>query len=472
MGMTSIKRELKDFLDGKIAEVTKNPGPGPGWSLVDENGKLTQQGLDIAMYHPLKKGLQKILISSLNTDLVVKTPHSKVEPFNRMMRLLQLVDDKNRLTRRGYYKALGCLPIEKQCEALNIEFETIPLRKKNKSVEVDVFNHYASMGWQGTYDEGQTLRWILLASCSDQLAELAPIHAEHHVQSMAEFTLAKIKSEIETNCTVLEKLIEIKKNGQYDFKDIYSKWKDASKNITNWYDSKALAIADDKLAYVKWDFIDAIKEMTGVKDEFLLDALMSKICRIEEKSEISKDTTLTVEDLEKELAKEKNSLEDKIQYSMLTWSWYEFIFSWLGYDHSLSLAFPPGGAHKAEKETKIKLLNAIKEVSESKLMDNITSIRRSYDEHHDPNAPSYISLESIKRVYSRIRVSKILRLAEEYFDGRLGLNGWPDLTLIKDDNISLIEVKIKDKLHYNQVRTFSALRNIFKNIKVVKVDRS
>lgn len=157
---------------------------------------------------------------------------------------------------------------------------------------------------------------------------------------------------------------------------------------------------------------------------------------------------------------------------MLTWSWYEWILSWLGYDHSLSFVFPPGGAYKAEKETKIKLLKAIKEISESKLMDNITSIRRGYDKYHDPNAPSYISLESIRRVYSRIRVSKILRMAEEYCDGRLGLNGWPDLTLIKDDNISLIEVKEKDKLHYNQVRTFSALRNIFKNIKVVKVDRS
>lgn len=309
MGMTSIKRELKDFLDGKIAEVTKNPGPGPGWSLVDENGKLTQQGLDIAMYHPLKKGLQKILISSLDTDLVVKTPNSKVEPFNRMMRLLQLVDDKNRLTRRGYNKAIVCLPLEQQCEALKIDFETIPLRKRNKSVEIDVFNHYVSMGWQGTYDEGQTLRWILLASCSDQLAELAPIHAEHYVQSMAEFTLAKIKSEIETNCTVLEKLIEIKKNGQYDFKDIYSKWKtaydEASNNLN---DSNAW----EKVEYIKYEFIDEIEEKTRVKDEFLLDALMSKMCKIEEKNETSKNTTLIVEELQKELAKEKNSLENKM----------------------------------------------------------------------------------------------------------------------------------------------------------------
>ena len=105
------------------------------------------------------------------------------------------------------------------------------------------------------------------------------------------------------------------------------------------------------------------------------------------------------------------------------------------------------------------------------IFKSLTRKRRGYDAHHDPNAPRYISLEFIERLYSHIGISKILEIAEEYFDGRLGLNGWPDLTLIKGDQITLIEVKANDKLHYNQLRSFDALRTIFKNLKVIKVDR-
>lgn len=39
------------------------------------------------------------------------------------------------------------------------------------------------------------------------------------------------------------------------------------------------------------------------------------------------------------------------------------------------------------------------------------------------------------------------------------LLGWPDLTLWKNGNIKLVEVKYTDKLHFNQVNWF---RNIAK----------
>ncbi len=170
-----IKKEFLDFLKGQITEISKKPAHkvGPDDLLIDDNNRLTPNGLHLAMYNPLHRGLQNILKSALDTGLVVKTPYSKLKPFKHMIELLQLVDDKNHLTTRGYYKALACLPLKKQCEALNITLETIPLPRKNKSVEIDVFNHYLSQGWRGAYDEGETFLLILHALCLDNLLRSA-----------------------------------------------------------------------------------------------------------------------------------------------------------------------------------------------------------------------------------------------------------------------------------------------------------
>ena len=472
---TSIQKEFKDFLDGKITEISKKPAHkvGPDDLLVDDNNRLTPQGLKIAMNHRLQRGMQNILKSALKTDLVVKTPSEIHKPFKHIMELLQLVDNKNNLTTRGYYKALTCLPLKKQCEALNITFETIFRPKRNKSVEIDVFNYYYSKGWRGAFDEGETFKLILHGLCLDKLTELASAHAEHRIQVNAQHEVSGIISKAEPRFTALKKLIEAKNKGKYDFTDIYSEWKIAEdegiKNSTN-------INAWNNRTYARDKFISEIKERTGVKDDSFLNDMMSVICKIEEKNRMSSVTTSTEEELEEELTREQRSLETSIEnVPLFESSWGNSIFYWLKNSFSLSYAFPPGDSEKVDEETKKNLLNTIKITPKSKLMDNIILARerRDYDAHHDPNAPRYISLEFIEKVYSHIGVSKILKIAEEYFDGRLGLNGWPDLTLIKGGQITLIEVKAGiDKLHYNQVRTLDALRNIFKSLKVLKVHRA
>ena len=398
------------------------------------------------------------------------------------MELLQLVDDKNNLTTRGYYKALACLPLKKQCEALNITFETISLPRKNKSIEIDVFNHYLSLGWRGAYDEGETFLLILHAICLDKLTEFASAHADHEIQFMAQFEVSRIISKAEAKFTALKKLIETKNKGKYDFTDVYSEWKIADDECLN---DPLNSNVEDKRTHARDKFKAEVTEKTGVKDDSLLDDMVSRVCEREEKTEMLDVTMFTEEDLqylpkkwyaeeelEEELAREQKSLETSIKNAPLL-DWGSHIFIGLKYPYSLSYAFPPGDSEKIDDETKKTLLNIIKKTPKSKLMDNIilTRERRDYDAHHDPNAPRYISLEFIERLDSHIGISTILEMAEEYFDGRLGLNGWPDLTLIKGDQITLIEVKDNDKLHYNQLRTFDVLRNIFKNLKVLKVDR-
>lgn len=50
-------------------------------------------------------------------------------------------------------------------------------------------------------------------------------------------------------------------------------------------------------------------------------------------------------------------------------------------------------------------------------------------------------------------------------------NGWPDLTIFDCGKVRLTEVKVSDRLHYNQISTIPRLKSIFDSVSVLRVSR-
>lgn len=77
--------------------------------------------------------------------------------------------------------------------------------------------------------------------------------------------------------------------------------------------------------------------------------------------------------------------------------------------------------------------------------------------------------EKMFKALSKEQYVKIARWISLDFEHR---NGWPDLTLVKDQKVSFIEVKTTDKLHYSQLVTLPPLKNLIGlDIKVIKLTK-
>ena len=50
-------------------------------------------------------------------------------------------------------------------------------------------------------------------------------------------------------------------------------------------------------------------------------------------------------------------------------------------------------------------------------------------------------------------------------------NGWPDLTLIRESSVKLVEIKTRDRLHFSQIRTFPRLRAVIPEIQILQITR-
>ncbi|ETX11668.1 hypothetical protein MUS1_10120 [Marinomonas ushuaiensis DSM 15871] len=116
------------------------------------------------------------------------------------------------------------------------------------------------------------------------------------------------------------------------------------------------------------------------------------------------------------------------------------------------------------------IISSIESVTESRFIDNFQEI---ISKPFIASAYSDLSLEfglaMFRTVDTRVLISLAKLIATDPYSYR---NGWPDLTLVKNDVVLFIEVKTSDKLHGSQIATIPAVRNIlpydFRVIKVVR----
>ncbi|MGY8873234.1 MAG: VRR-NUC domain-containing protein, partial [Pseudomonadales bacterium] len=75
-----------------------------------------------------------------------------------------------------------------------------------------------------------------------------------------------------------------------------------------------------------------------------------------------------------------------------------------------------------------------------------------------------LSLEAGVAIFDALPRETLTKLATKFSEDPYGYRkGWPDLTLIKGDEIRLVEIKTTDKLHKSQLITIPMLNQILPN---------
>ncbi|MCM2359470.1 MAG: VRR-NUC domain-containing protein, partial [Geobacteraceae bacterium] len=116
------------------------------------------------------------------------------------------------------------------------------------------------------------------------------------------------------------------------------------------------------------------------------------------------------------------------------------------------------------------LLDAMESTSKSRFIQNFIEIY-SYD--FVRNIYPGLSVEFMTRLYDGVGINILCDIARVFMEDPYSYRaGWPDLTLIKGNEIRFIEVKTSDKLLESQVKTIQTMRQVlpdaFYVAKVVK----
>jgi len=105
-----------------------------------------------------------------------------------------------------------------------------------------------------------------------------------------------------------------------------------------------------------------------------------------------------------------------------------------------------------------EIISSISLVSRQKF---ITNFREIISTPYHNGDYSELSIEFIGAMYDSISTRTFISIAKKLLENPyLYGKGWPDLTLIKDNTVSFVEVKTTDKLHVSQLTTIPAMQAI------------
>lgn len=104
------------------------------------------------------------------------------------------------------------------------------------------------------------------------------------------------------------------------------------------------------------------------------------------------------------------------------------------------------------------IISSISKISRNKFISNMTEIANEpLVQQFYPGISLDIAIAFFDAVDLSIFEKIAIKLAENPYEYS---KGWPDLTIIKDKEIRLIEIKTTDKLHASQLKTIPILREI------------
>lgn len=117
------------------------------------------------------------------------------------------------------------------------------------------------------------------------------------------------------------------------------------------------------------------------------------------------------------------------------------------------------------------LLDAIQHTNKSRYLANFKEMYSS--RYHVRSAYHGLSLDFMAKLYDCGYDSIFYNIANRFMEDPYQYRcGWPDLTLVKDDELRFVEVKTTDMLHKNQIITIQTMREVipsgFSVIKVIK----
>lgn len=123
-------------------------------------------------------------------------------------------------------------------------------------------------------------------------------------------------------------------------------------------------------------------------------------------------------------------------------------------------------AYNTKEELDI-IFSEIYETNKSKFLKSCEDIL-SFDLIHEwyPG----LTLEFAEACFDAISKTTLIKLASWVSLSSKHRNGWPDLTLIKDQKLTFIEIKTSDKLHESQLVTIPALKDTLQeNVSILKL---
>jgi len=119
-----------------------------------------------------------------------------------------------------------------------------------------------------------------------------------------------------------------------------------------------------------------------------------------------------------------------------------------------------GGYIEYFDKLKIELINIIKNSNEKIVRKNFNEIFKiQYPCNQDDWKTLGINEDLIIKIYKGLGNEEFAKIGTLYFnDPYVYSKGWPDLTIVKDNKVKFIEVKVRDKLQRSQIITISTLK--------------
>ncbi|MCG2572234.1 MULTISPECIES: VRR-NUC domain-containing protein [unclassified Acinetobacter] len=117
------------------------------------------------------------------------------------------------------------------------------------------------------------------------------------------------------------------------------------------------------------------------------------------------------------------------------------------------------------------IINSIRSINRGKYLSNLREIfKQPFIKSQHPN----LSFQCCEALYDAIDLEIFIRVARKFSeDPYTYRNGWPDLIIVKDNEVRFIEVKTTDKLHSSQLITIPTFSKIlpynFSVCKLIKI---
>ena len=104
------------------------------------------------------------------------------------------------------------------------------------------------------------------------------------------------------------------------------------------------------------------------------------------------------------------------------------------------------------------IINSIKDISKEKYLDNLKEIiNNPFVKSHHPD----LSYDCCEALFDAIEKDTFLSVARKFSEDPYKYrNGWPDLIIVKDQEVKFIEVKTSDKLTKSQLLTIPIFKEI------------
>ena len=117
-----------------------------------------------------------------------------------------------------------------------------------------------------------------------------------------------------------------------------------------------------------------------------------------------------------------------------------------------------------------RIIGTISQTTRGQFIANLEEIISKVQGTRQDNG---LSLETGIAIFDALPRETLTELITKFSEDPYGYRkGWPDLTLVKGDEIRLIEIKTKDKLHESQLITIPMLNDILPSkVEILKVTR-